>query len=164
MSKPILYIDMDGVVADFDKAANEKIPGFSSFNKDERDSKLDLHLENDKEFFHDLEPIHGAVESVTILSNFYEIYFLSTPMWSVPESFTGKRLWVEEHFGKFATKRLILTHRKDLNIGDYLIDDRIHNGAGKFRGEHIHFGQGRWENGWASVFSYLRIKAPDTDW
>jgi 5'-nucleotidase len=30
---------------------------------------------------------------------------------------------------------LILSHHKHLNVGDYLIDDRTANGAGKFGGE-----------------------------
>jgi len=32
---------------------------------------------------------------------------------------------VKTHLGADAYKRLILTHHKNLNVGDYLIDDRI---------------------------------------
>ena len=32
------------------------------------------------------------------------------------------------------------THRKDLLIGDYLIEDRLANGAKDFKGELINFG------------------------
>ena len=56
--------------------------------------------------------------------------------------------------GKSAYKRLILSHNKHLNIGDYLIDDRTANGAGQFRGEHIHFGSDRFPS-WGSVIEYL---------
>ena len=35
---------------------------------------------------------------------------------------------------------MFVTHRKDLLIGDYLIDDRTANGAGEFKGELLHFG------------------------
>ena len=35
---------------------------------------------------------------------------------------------------------MIITHRKDLLLGDYLIDDREANGAKHFKGELISFG------------------------
>lgn len=35
---------------------------------------------------------------------------------------------------------MFITHRKDLLIGDFLIDDRLKNGAKDFRGELIRFG------------------------
>ena len=40
-------------------------------------------------------------------------------------------------------KRMVITHRKDLCMGDYLIDDRDKNGASEFKGEWIHFGSER---------------------
>ncbi len=66
----------------------------------------------------------------------------------------GKRIWIEKHFGLKAKKRLILTHRKDLNIGDYLIDDRLRNGASEFKGEHIHFATEKFPD-WECTFEYL---------
>ena len=33
--------------------------------------------------------------------------------------------WVKKYLGSHAKKRLILTHHKNLSLGDYLIDDRI---------------------------------------
>ena len=44
--------------------------------------------------------------------------------------------------------------KKNLNYGDYLIDDRLANGADLFKGEHIHFGSDKFPN-WESVCSYL---------
>ena len=75
-------------------------------------------------------------------------------MWDVPLSFTGKRIWLEEHFGKVAEKRLILTHRKDLCMGDYLVDDTTRNGAGEFIGTHIHFNTPAYPD-WEAVYQYL---------
>jgi 5'-nucleotidase len=49
---------------------------------------------------------------------------------------------------------LILTHRKDLNIGDYLVDDRLRNGAGEFQGKLIHFGTDEFPN-WEVTLKYL---------
>lgn len=62
--------------------------------------------------------------------------------------------WVKKYLGKSAYKRLTLSHNKHLNIGDYLIDDRTDNGAGQFRGEHIHFGSKKFPD-WKAVLSYL---------
>ena len=61
---------------------------------------------------------------------------------------------MKKYLGSNARKRLILSHNKHLNIGDYLIDDRTANGAGNFTGEHIHFGTEKFPN-WDSVLTYL---------
>lgn len=155
MEKKILYIDLDGVCADFEAAVHELDPNiFSLNNRDQKSKMIDDICEANPYIFHELPPMQGAVEAVKKLFDFYEIYFLSTPMWNVPLSFTGKRLWIEQHFGEVAKKRLILTHRKDLNMGEYLIDDRIKNGVDKFKGQHIHFGTELFPN-WDTVCEYL---------
>jgi 5'(3')-deoxyribonucleotidase len=50
-----------------------------------------------------------------------------------------KRTWTEKHFGDRFYQKIIITHLKDLLIGDYFIDDRMARGAAEFKGEHIHF-------------------------
>lgn len=72
-----------------------------------------------------------------------------------------KRLWIEKHFGEIFYKKVIITHRKDLLIGDYLIDDRIANGAGNFKGAHLHFGWNYINNkdniypNWEAILTYF---------
>lgn len=39
-------------------------------------------------------------------------------------------------------------------MGDFLVDDRTKNGAGLFRGEHIHVGQDPFLD-WETVVNYL---------
>ena len=97
-----------------------------------------------------------AVVSVNKLlsSEKYEVYFLSTAPWDNPSAWTDKRLWLEDKFGDAATRRLILTHRKDLIRGDILIDDRPNNGAKNFEGKWIHFGSDAYPN-WSAVLNYL---------
>ena len=56
-----------------------------------------------------------------------------------------------------AYKRLILTHHKDLNHGDFLVDDRPNNGADRFEGEWIRFGSPEFPD-WQAVLDYLRTK------
>lgn len=161
LNKKILYIDLDGVIANFDKAIELVHPGINDSEafteKTQRASLIRKICSENPDIYHDLEPIPGAIEAVKELSQVFEIYFLSTPMWSLPSSFEGKRIWVEKHFGDFAERRLILTFRKDLNLGDYLIDDRKVNGAGNFKGEFIHFGSQEFEN-WSKITSYLLKK------
>ena len=61
---------------------------------------------------------------------------------------------VKKYLGEVAYKRLILSHHKNLNIGDFLIDDRTKNGAGEFKGELIQFGTDKFPN-WSVVKRYL---------
>jgi 5'-nucleotidase len=146
ITKPIIYIDMDGVLCDFDKRKAELeakgVKGASIFRHPDA--------------YRDLEPIEGAIEAWNFLQDEYETYILSTPPWSNPDAWSEKRIWVEKHLGTSAKKKLILCHNKGLFRGDYLIDDRIANGVADFKGQHIHFGSAGFPN-WKSILSYLII-------
>lgn len=159
--KKTLYVDLDGVCANFKHKMVEKFPHTEHIFYEEETYENNLIIEDcmfiEPRFFHDLQPIEGSIESVKRLMEFYDIYFLSTPFWDVPESFMDKRHWLEQHFGDMCYKRLILTHRKDLNIGNYLIDDRLANGSENFTGEHIHFGTSEFPN-WKTVEDYLMLE------
>jgi 5'-nucleotidase len=156
-SQIILYVDMDGVVADFEKAMIVHKPDWLLLSDEEKGAVTDEICGGVPDFFLKLDPSAGAIETIIKLSSFYDVYFLSAAMWNVPQSYTEKRLWIEKHFGDKFRKRLILTHRKDLNIGHYLIDDRTTHGAGKFGGEHIHFGSEKFPD-WRAVENYLLVK------
>mgnify|MGYP003343465249 CR=1 FL=1 len=101
-----------------------------------------------------MDPLDGALEAYMTLSNRYDSYILSTAPWGNISAWSDKAVWVQKHLGDVAKKRLILSHNKHLNMGDYLIDDRTANGAGQFTGEHIHFGTEKFPN-WNSVLKYL---------
>jgi len=142
----IVYVDMDGVVADFTKKW-ELMYGREL-------SKSQPIPPTPAGFYRDLELITGAYESIKLLQTKFDVYFLSTAEWDNPTSFTDKRLWVEEKFGESAKKKLILSHNKSLNIGDYLIDDRTLNGASEFTGGFIHFGSTMFPD-WKSVITWI---------
>lgn len=147
ITKPVIMIDMDGVICDFDKRVKElELRGIKS-------QSLFKH----PEAYKDLEPIEGAISAWARLQDKYETYILSTPPWSNPDAWAEKRIWVEKYLGSTAKKKLILCHNKGLVRGDFLIDDRIANGVADFGGEHIHFGTERFP-GWADVLIYLGIK------
>lgn len=158
MKKKTLYIDMDGVVADFRGAIKDLVP--EAFDGDHNSSfKLVNEIcEDNPEIFDDLKPIQDAITRVDGLFDLYDVYFLSTPMWHVPESFTSKRRWIERHFGVHAEKRLILTHRKDLNIGEFLVDDSDWHGVKEFKGTHIHFGTDKYPD-WNATYTFLEDMA-----
>ena len=146
ITKPIVLIDMDGVICDFDKRAKELeaqgVKGHSLFKHPSA--------------YKDLEPIEGAIDAWNALQDKYETYILSTPPWSNPDAWAEKRMWVQQHLGDSAKKKLILCHNKGLVIGDFLIDDRIANGVADFKGEHIHFADSKFP-GWRDVLIHLGI-------
>jgi len=151
--KPTLYLDMDGVVADFEKTAGiwgEKL-GLTA--KEFADKKL----YRQPNFYAELELMPGAKEAIEELDKHFQIRFLSAPSWSNPHSFIEKRIWVEKNFGEWGYKRMDLTFRKDRSIGHYLVDDRTKYGASNFIGEHIMFGTEPF-NGWEEVTKYLIAK------
>ena len=137
---------MDNVLVDF-KSGIDKI---SYENKIEYEGRLD----DVPGIFSLMVPIKNAIESVEKLSKTFDIYLLSTAPWDNPSAWSDKVIWVKKYLSEVAYKRLILSHHKNLNKGDYLIDDRTANGAGEFEGEHIQFGSDKFPD-WESVLEYL---------
>lgn len=146
--RKILFIDLDGVVADFVSAMNTH-PLIE-------DIRYTQNPDTIPGIFRHLKPINAAIKSVKKLlkSPKYDVYFLSTAPWNNPSAWTDKRIWLEEQFGDKISRKLILTHRKDLVKGDILIDDRPNNGAKDFEGKWIHFGSEDFPD-WSSVLKYL---------
>jgi len=147
ITKPIVYIDLDGVLANLEaNVAKMKAKGVK-----------DHLIYSSVETFRDAKPIDGAVEAFKKLQKKYEVYILSTPPWSNPDIWAEKRAWCHDILGVDAKKKLILTHNKGLMKGDYIIDDRDANGVADFEGEHIHFGTAQFPN-WDSVLIYLDVE------
>lgn len=131
--KQIVYFDMDGVLVDF-------MSGVYEFSTDIQFNYRN-RLDEIPNVFSKMKPMNDMVKLAKDMFNDerFDVYILSSPSSDNPSSWTDKFNWVQEHLPMFK-KRLILSHNKHLNIGDYLIDDRTKNGAGQFKGKHVHFG------------------------
>ena len=105
-----------------------------------------------------MDPVADAVASYIELAALFDTYVLSTSPWENPSAWSDKLRWVKQHLGASAYERLILSHHKNLNHGDYLVDDRTNNGADRFVGEHILFGSPAFPD-WPAVVGYLRVRA-----
>ena len=142
----IVYVDMDNVLVDFqsgiDRLSNELV------------EKYQDNLDDVECIFSLMDPMPKAIQAMEFLAGHFDVYVLSTAPWKNNSAWTDKLLWIKKYLPDIAYKRLIITHNKYLNTGDFLIDDRLKNGADKFKGEHIHFGQGKF-NGWLEVIKYL---------
>lgn len=153
-----LYIDMDNVLVDFPsgmaacdpvlleqhREGPDEIPGISAL----------------------MQPKDGAIEAYHELRELFDTYILSTAPWKNPGAWSDKLGWVKRNLGPSAEKRLILrlilTHNKHLNRGNFLVDDRPNNGAeafGKVPGqEWIQFGHEKFHS-WKVVVEYLRARS-----
>ena len=118
---------MDNVLVDFKT-------GISKLSKNTTE-EFEGHLDDVPGIFNLMEPMKGAIEAFNELSQSekYDVYILSTAPWDNPTAWSDKLEWVKKYLRENGYKRLILSHHKNLNAGDYLIDDRTKNGADKFK-------------------------------
>ena len=137
--KKIIYVDMDGVISDFNKAAKQG--GYT-------------HRPDLKVNFRDLDLVPGAQDALIELNKDFDIFIATTPPWSRPDVWTHKREWIEEHF-PWLKRKIIYTHRKDLLIGDILIDDSRWRGQPDFKGQWLWFGTAQRCLDWPSTLENI---------
>ena len=150
-----LYVDMDNTLVDFKARLAGVEPKLQKRYQGREDELPGL--------FALMPPMPGALKAFKKLSHLFDTYILSTAPWGNPSAWQHKVEWVQVHFGiekgTPAYKRLILTHHKHLNVGDFLVDDRpLHNGADRFRGEVVPFGSSEFPD-WPAVTAYLKARA-----
>lgn len=118
-----IYVDMGGVLCDYDKAYNAVY-----------DEVLNPYPQKHPYFFHDLEPIEGAIEGMLALEEAgHDVYILTRPSIKNNHCWSGKAAWIEQHLGFRWLNKLIITCHKDLLFdgSSYLIDDVLCSGAGQ---------------------------------
>jgi len=145
----IVFVDMDDVLCDFMGSYKAHIKACPEMKYPQ--AQID--------FFRNLEPLSGAVEAFRKLTELKdsEVYILSAPSEHNPLSYMEKRIWVENHLGFEAVKKLILSPNKALLKGDYLIDDYTEGkGQENFEGKLINFGSDEFPD-WDSVLKYFSL-------
>lgn len=144
--KKILYLDMDGPLVDFES-------GIDALD-DQKRKQYEGAYDACPGIFALMKPTKGAVEAFHKLCEAFDVYLLSTAPWDNDTAWSDKPRWVKTYLGENAKKRLILSHNKHLNDGDYLVDDRLRNGADRFKGELILYGSPKFPD-WRTVLPYL---------
>ncbi len=144
--KPILYIDLDDTLVDYKN-------GWRHLS-DDIQKEYEGHLYDAPNYFANLEPMPSAIKAFRKLSLTYDTYILSSAPFSNPTAWSDKLLWVQKYLGVGSFRRLIISHHKNLNYGDYLIDDREVNGAKDFMGTFLHFGTDPFKT-WDDILTFF---------
>ncbi|TDB67143.1 5' nucleotidase, NT5C type [Arundinibacter roseus] len=146
-----ITLDMDDVLADtYGKLVDFALTDFNTYHSREdfytKSLKELLHPRQYKKlltrmqqpgFFKDLALKTDAKPVVQNLSNYYELFIVSTAM-DFPHSFSEKFTWIQTHFPTFPKKNIVFCGDKSILTTDYLIDNQPHTPI-KFTGKHIHF-------------------------
>ena len=104
---------MDNVLVDFPSAFSKIPKRYLITHKDNMDEVPGI--------FGFMDPIPGAIESFNELADLFDTYILSTAPWDNHTAWSDKLEWVKKHLGDKAYKRLILSHHKHLNAGEFLL-------------------------------------------
>jgi len=140
--KPLrIYVDMDGVIADFEKNLKGRNP---------KEVKMMPGT------YIRLDPIEGAIEAVRELINMgHDVWIATkTPTHNLLAD-SEKKHWLSEHLPELLSK-VIITSDKGCLRGDILIDDRKHKAnCESFEGCFIHFGTEQFPS-WIEVLNYIK--------
>lgn len=143
--KRTIYIDMDGVIADYDKAIMETgLPG----------NVLKLK----QGIYRTLSPVKGALEAIDILLDMgFDIEVATKCPHDNPYAATEKLLWIAEHKPVLIGHVTTTSDKGQLGTAmDYIIDDRIHKAnVSNFKGTILHFGINGSYKEWDSVIQFF---------
>ncbi|MET0066545.1 MAG: AIR synthase related protein [Candidatus Thiodiazotropha sp.] len=127
-----IFIDMDGVLVDFDLYKRDYNLSGSEVKKKE------------KAYF-EMKPIDGSLEAVhQLIEMGYEVWIASKPPTGVPYAYADKVAWILKYLPELE-RRIVLSHDKGFlgDENDYLCDDRPHKAnCEEFRGKLVRFVNG----------------------
>ena len=160
IEKPVVNIDMDGVLAGFDHKVDEiakrdhdldppefRHNFYSATNYPEEYQEAIKAATKEKGFFASLPVLDGAIHGINrVIDAGYHPRILSSPIRTNPHSEREKLEWLEEHIephiGSFIVAQAVITSDKHLYDGAFLIDDRPHiNHSEDAVWEHVLFTQ-----------------------
>ncbi|XP_070579897.1 5'(3')-deoxyribonucleotidase, cytosolic type-like [Ptychodera flava] len=145
MSNVRVLVDMDGVLADFEKhflaKFREQYPdepyievkdrrGFyvtEQYEKIKPDLKAKcLEIMEAPGFFLNLPPIPGGLEAVRAMDQMdgVDVFFCTASINKYKYCVTEKFQWIDNHFGAEFINKLVLTRDKTVVSGDLIIDDK----------------------------------------
>jgi len=130
--KAKVFIDMDGVIVDFDHAMKEK-----EMTGDEVKIIKGVYLK--------MRPIDGALKAVeSIIGMGYDVWIATKPPTGYAHAYAEKAQWIMDHL-PMLKRKIIITHDKGLlgGVNDFLCDDRPHKAnCEKFEGTLLRFVKG----------------------
>lgn len=108
-----IYVDMDGVLADFDRGVVEIL----GLPKDADDEIMWAAMREHPNFYFELKPIEGAVEFFKELREKYgdNCQILSAypkPHREIHEAYNDKIRWIQKYFGEGVTVNLVYRAQK----------------------------------------------------
>lgn len=136
--KPVLALDADGVLVDFDNPAldylrgrgvnktYEEITDWSVFDGDvEMEADFRREVAGQPGFCENMKAIPGAVEFVQAAREHYHIMIVTAP-YEVPNWYEGRRDWIVKNLG-LPRKNVCFLSQKEFFDSDILVDDKEEN-------------------------------------
>lgn len=137
--KPIVLLDLDGPIADFDarffrRCADEGWPmdcapagqrhRFATDHViDKEHQRLARAMVNTPGWFADLPVVDGALDGLRELAGVADCWLASKPLEANPTCRDDKAAWVARELGDEWVRRLIITPDKSMVCGSVLLDD-----------------------------------------
>jgi hypothetical protein len=121
-----IFVDLDGVLCDFDKAFEELGHG-SSYDID--NNKLwNIIRDETKHFWRDLDWTPDGKELWNFVKKYYPTILSSpAPAFADPDCARDKVNWVKKHLGKYVEVIIVRNKEKYVEKNAILIDDREKN-------------------------------------
>ncbi|CAD7973013.1 unnamed protein product [Amoebophrya sp. A25] len=154
LAKPVVLVDMDGVVVDWDRGFRHAFFGKGYIEDQEIDRSRHYEMERcivgeipqecidagceswadvvkeiycEEGFFRNLPPMKGAVQALkAMLTKGYDVFLCTSPVSFSRYCAQEKWEWVRAYLGEHWLDRMILSRDKTAVRGDILIDDKPH--------------------------------------